>query len=193
MNNVGCNNPGSIVLFVVCIGLIAQALLLGKPNQRGAHAQNRRGSRRHRPKLRRSPRHHEPQNAQPLVQNRTIPLDRETGLIAGRHELRRRPKLPNRLDGDASPVIARSSCDEAIQGPRDAAPGLLRCARNDGWGVGSFISARRLSVQLSSASEQQARRQTRLAMTNSLFAVSSGAFRGQPTFRFCFDPVPARR
>jgi hypothetical protein len=29
-------------------------------------------------------------------------------------------------------VIARSSCDEAIQGPRDAAPGLLRFARNDG-------------------------------------------------------------
>src|SRR6202042_3307380 len=25
-------------------------------------------------------------------------------------------------------VIARSSCDEAIQGPRDVAPGLLRCA-----------------------------------------------------------------
>jgi len=29
-------------------------------------------------------------------------------------------------------VIARSSCDEATQGPRDAAPGLLRSARNDG-------------------------------------------------------------
>ena len=38
-----------------------------------------------------------------------------------------------------------SSCDEAIQGPRDAAPGLLHCARNDGWGVGSSISGRRLS------------------------------------------------
>ena len=57
--------------------------------------------------------------------------------------------LPNRLDGDASPVIARSSCDEAIQGPRDAAPGLLRCARNDGWGVGSFIFGRRLSTNRS--------------------------------------------
>ena len=29
-------------------------------------------------------------------------------------------------------VIARSPCDEAIQGPRAVAPGLLRCARNDG-------------------------------------------------------------
>src|SRR5277367_6078696 len=57
------------------------------------------------------------------------------------HLVRRRQT--NRRDGDASPVIARSSCDEAIQGPRDAAPGLLRCARNDGWGVGSFISGRR--------------------------------------------------
>src|ERR1700688_4078621 len=28
-------------------------------------------------------------------------------------------------------VIARSPCDEAIQGPRAVAPGLLRCARND--------------------------------------------------------------
>src|ERR1700678_3185976 len=37
----------------------------------------------------------------------------------------------------APPVIARSSCDEATQGPRDAAPGLLRCARNDGGEVGS--------------------------------------------------------
>src|ERR1700678_4290022 len=46
----------------------------------------------------------------------------------------------------APPVIARSSCDEATQGPRDAAPGLLRCARNDGLGVGSLVSGRRLSV-----------------------------------------------
>jgi hypothetical protein len=30
-------------------------------------------------------------------------------------------------------VIARSPCDEATQGPRDAAPGLLRFARNDGF------------------------------------------------------------
>ena len=37
-------------------------------------------------------------------------------------------------------VIARSPCDEAIQGPRDAASGLLRFARNDG--VGSFNSSR---------------------------------------------------
>src|SRR5271170_7568600 len=29
-------------------------------------------------------------------------------------------------------VIARSPCDEAIQGPRAVAPGLLRRARNDG-------------------------------------------------------------
>jgi hypothetical protein len=48
-------------------------------------------------------------------------------------EVRRRPIITESTGRDASPVIARSSCDEAIQGPRDAAPGLLRCARNDGW------------------------------------------------------------
>ncbi|HWD59002.1 MAG TPA: hypothetical protein VG308_12015, partial [Stellaceae bacterium] len=37
----------------------------------------------------------------------------------------------------AASVIARSSCDEATQGPRDAAPGLLRCARNDGDAAGA--------------------------------------------------------
>ena len=42
----------------------------------------------------------------------------------------------------ARAVIARSPCDEAIQGLRAVAPGLLRCARNDGLGVGSFISER---------------------------------------------------
>ena len=42
-------------------------------------------------------------------------------------------------------VIARSPCDEAIQGPRTVAPGLLRCARNDG-GVDAAIIGRRLSA-----------------------------------------------
>src|SRR5271163_3786078 len=43
----------------------------------------------------------------------------------------------------AASVIARSSCDEATQGPRDAAPGLLRCARNDGLELArSFLGAR---------------------------------------------------
>src|SRR5271163_1285731 len=41
-------------------------------------------------------------------------------------------------------VIARSPCDEAIQGPRAVAPGLLRCARNDG-GVDATIIGHRLS------------------------------------------------
>ena len=55
------------------------------------------------------------------------------------------PPSPSRGKGTPQLVIARSACDEAIQGPRDAAPGLLRCARNDGCGVGSFVSGRRLS------------------------------------------------
>jgi hypothetical protein len=42
-------------------------------------------------------------------------------------------------------VIARSPCDEAIQGPRAVAPGLLRCARNDG-GVDATIIGHRLST-----------------------------------------------
>jgi hypothetical protein len=46
---------------------------------------------------------------------------------------------------EAPPVIARSPCDKAIQGPRNVAPGLLRCARNDGFGVGSIVSGRRLT------------------------------------------------
>jgi hypothetical protein len=47
-------------------------------------------------------------------------------------------KSPTPGSGDRSrplallAVIARSPCDEAIQGPRTVAPGLLRCARNDG-------------------------------------------------------------
>src|SRR5271154_4008274 len=46
----------------------------------------------------------------------------------------------NRIDWTrgALSLIARSPCDEATQGPRDAAPGLLRCTRNDGLGVGSL-------------------------------------------------------
>jgi hypothetical protein len=40
-------------------------------------------------------------------------------------------------------VIARSPCDEAIQGPRAVTPGLLRCARNDG-GVDATIIGHRL-------------------------------------------------
>src|SRR5271155_3686915 len=39
-------------------------------------------------------------------------------------------------------VIARSPCDEAIQGPRAAAPGLLRCARNDGEVDGAILGHR---------------------------------------------------
>src|ERR1700677_122731 len=46
--------------------------------------------------------------------------------------------LPNRLDGDASPVIARSSCDEAIPGPRDAAPGLLTWGFSRQWVISVF-------------------------------------------------------
>jgi len=42
-------------------------------------------------------------------------------------------------------VIARSPCDEAIQGPRAVAPGLLRCARNDG-GVDATIIGHRLKA-----------------------------------------------
>ena len=40
---------------------------------------------------------------------------------------------------NAPSVIARSPCDEAIQGPTSATPGLLRFARNDGGGVGSLV------------------------------------------------------
>jgi hypothetical protein len=40
-------------------------------------------------------------------------------------------------------VIARNPCDEAIQGPRAVAPGLLRFARNDG-GVDAVIIGRLL-------------------------------------------------
>src|ERR1700688_2352967 len=39
-------------------------------------------------------------------------------------------------------VIARSPCDEAIQGPRAVAPGLLRCARNDGGADATIIGLR---------------------------------------------------
>src|SRR5271170_8000188 len=39
---------------------------------------------------------------------------------------------------------ARSPCDEAMQGPRAVAPGLLRCARNDG-GIDATIIGHRLS------------------------------------------------
>ena len=39
-------------------------------------------------------------------------------------------------------VIARSPCDEAIQGPRAVAPGLLRCARNDGEVDGAILGHR---------------------------------------------------
>jgi hypothetical protein len=46
---------------------------------------------------------------------------------------------------DALAVIARSPCDEAIQGPRTVAPGLLRCARNDG-GVDVAIIGHRISA-----------------------------------------------
>ena len=45
-------------------------------------------------------------------------------------------------------VIARSPCDEAIQGPRAVAPGLLRCARNDG-GVDAAIIGHRLIINWS--------------------------------------------
>ena len=40
----------------------------------------------------------------------------------------------SRIDwtSSAPSVIARSSRDEATQGPHDVAPGLLRVARNDG-------------------------------------------------------------
>jgi hypothetical protein len=41
-------------------------------------------------------------------------------------------------------VIARSPCDEAIQGPRAVAPGLLRCARNDGGVDATIIGHHRL-------------------------------------------------
>jgi len=44
-------------------------------------------------------------------------------------------------------VIARSSCDEAIQGPQPAAPGSLRYARDDAGGGFNYIG-RRLSAGL---------------------------------------------
>jgi hypothetical protein len=60
----------------------------------------------------------------------------------------------DRVSGDPS-VIARSPCDEAIQGHnmrggsipdgRTAAAGLLRFARNDGQGIGLLVSACRLT------------------------------------------------
>src|SRR5271163_4523566 len=68
---------------------------------------------------------------------------RPTGLRAGQR-LRRRPII---TESTGRRCLSRH-CEELLRrsnpGPRDAAPGLLRCARNDGWGVGSFISGRRL-------------------------------------------------
>src|SRR6201999_1911273 len=57
----------------------------------------------------------------------------------------------------ANHVIARSSCDEAIQSFRTRDSGLLRCARNDGEGAElhrrisyrSFHSGLRLSIRAS--------------------------------------------
>ena len=60
---------------------------------------------------------------------------------------RRSPEIRKSTRGTRTPpstVIARSPCDEAIQGPRAVAPGLLRCARNDG-GVDATIIGHRLS------------------------------------------------
>src|ERR1700723_1335282 len=62
--------------------------------------------------------------------------------------LRRSPEIRKSTRGTRTPpltVIARSACDEAIQGPRAVAPGLLQCARNDG-GVDATIIGHRLSV-----------------------------------------------
>jgi hypothetical protein len=55
----------------------------------------------------------------------------------------------------APAVIARSPCDEAIQGPRTVAPGLLRFARNDGVEVGSLISGLALQDSFDSLSSDQ--------------------------------------
>jgi hypothetical protein len=57
------------------------------------------------------------------------------------NRLARSPEIRKSSWGTRTPpltVIARSPCDEAIQGPRAVAPGLLRCARNDG-GVDAAI------------------------------------------------------
>ena len=65
--------------------------------------------------------------------------------IAPRSELMRSPEIRKstwRTRTPPSTVIARSPCDEAIQGPRAVAPGLLRCARNDG-GVDAVIIGHR--------------------------------------------------
>ena len=56
-----------------------------------------------------------------------------------------RPKTRKSTWGTRTPlltVIARSPCDEAIQGPRAVAPGLLRCARNDGGVIGHRLRGR---------------------------------------------------
>src|SRR5579863_6750133 len=61
--------------------------------------------------------------------------------------LGRSPEIRKSTRGTRTPpltVIARSPCDEAIQGPRAVAPGLLRCARNDD-GVEAAIIGHRLS------------------------------------------------
>src|SRR6202044_1741563 len=61
--------------------------------------------------------------------------------------LRRSPEIRKSTRRTRTPpltVIARSPCDEAIQGPRAVAPGLLRCARNDG-GVDATIIGHRLN------------------------------------------------
>src|SRR5580658_10506760 len=60
--------------------------------------------------------------------------------------LRRGPEIRKSTRGTRTPpltVIARSPCDEAIQRPRAVAPGLLRCARNDG-GVDATIIGHRM-------------------------------------------------
>src|ERR1700734_398853 len=74
---------------------------------------------------------------------------RSTGEI---HLERRSPEIRKSTRGTRTPpltVIARSPCDEAIQGPCAVAPGLLRCARNDG-GVDATIIAHRLSSLIES-------------------------------------------
>ena len=61
--------------------------------------------------------------------------------------IRRSPEIRKSNRGTRTPpltVIARSPCDEAIQGTRAVARGLLRCARNDG-GVDATIIGHRLS------------------------------------------------
>src|SRR5271156_6285821 len=94
------------------------------------------------------------------------------GFIA--KELRRRPIITKSIERETPPsVIARSSCDEAIQGPRDVAPGLLRFARNDGLGGGSFIFWLRLTLASIGVA---------LAMTACLLPSSAPA----KTLRFAF-------